>query len=459
MSTAVGIVVCGVASAAGAGLCWVSGCIGVDARERGGELKCVQCVSSLCASVHVQKSVLGSMNRRRWPVVSITFFLQKCCIQKKSQVFMASASASWTSCVRNNTVVATVLASDMPSSLLPLAESAARFGFPCIVVQPFAQVSTTTPLLFVLNPPNPPLLPRSRWCNSSGAFLSRRIELHRMRMWSALAAEGVHVLGLDPLRRLQRDPLPALAAMRTRAGAVPDVLGHTPGWFAKHFYLSSPFYVRSTNATRSLLRAATLRVRGAHEDVVFSEELNFGAGHEATCCHTECLGKYLATAVSPSHRVRSAPASPSAPPMPMLDVDTRIETSPGVTRHRPNGAQCRAMGLEYDDTPPHAPLPPNSTANRWPRDLANGDIATFGSRRYGTTAKGLPLMQLAWRADAFNMLHVPLHRFGRCTGRTESCMGLHPSCPPPPPPFTGVVSKKAGGRTKKRPQRSKKPAL
>ena len=29
-----------------------------------------------------------------------------------------------------------------------------------------------------------------------------------------------------------------------------------------------------------------------------------------------------------------------------------------------------------------------------------------------------------------------MHRFGRCTGRDASCVGLHPDCPPPPPPFT-----------------------
>ena len=51
-------------------------------------------------------------------------------------------------------------------------------------------------------------------------------------------------------------------------------------------------------------------------------------------------------------------------------------------------------------------------------------------------------MQLAWRTDEFNTLHVPLHRFGRCTGRTLSCVGLHADCPPPPPPFDGSPKKK-----------------
>ena len=57
-------------------------------------------------------------------------------------------------------------------------------------------------------------------------------------------------------------------------------------------------------------------------------------------------------------------------------------------------------------------------------------------KRYGTTRAGLPLYQRAWRMDAYNTLAIPMHRFGRCTGRDASCVGLHPDCPPPPPPFT-----------------------
>ena len=280
-----------------------------------------------------------------------------------------------------------------------------------------------------------------------------------MRMWSTLLDQGLSILGMDAKSRLLHDPLPALAAMRTRAGSIPDVLSHTPGWFAKHFYLSSPFFIRATVATRALLHAAAARVNGAHEDVVFSEELNFGAGHAATCCHTECLGKSLVGKIVAPPR-RGAPAAAASPPSPpMLDTDARVESLPGRSRHWPNGAQCRLMGLEYDDAPPLAPAPPNATANRWPRDLVSGELATSGARRYGTTAKKLPLFQLAWRPEAFNTLHVPLHRFGRCTGRTESCVGLHPSCPPPPPPFDVVIaSKKAAAQSSRAGRRKgKKP--
>ena len=60
--------------------------------------------------------------------------------------------------------------------------------------------------------------------------------------------------------------------------------------------------------------------------------------------------------------------------------------------------------------------------------------------RYGTTRSGRPLYQLAWRRNAYNTLQIPMHRFGRCTGRDASCVGLHEHCPPPPPPFTKEVA-------------------
>ena len=86
-------------------------------------------------------------------------------------------------------------------------------------------------------PPNPPLLPRSLWCNVSRGtqYTSRRRQLHRMRLWTLILSEGFDLLGLDVTRRLLRDPLPALAALTTRAdlqyggtgiaGVPPDVVG------------------------------------------------------------------------------------------------------------------------------------------------------------------------------------------------------------------------------------------
>ena len=351
-------------------------------------------------------------------------------------------------CAINRTVIATVLSSQQQSTLLPLAESASSHGFGCIVVQPFSDFpapETSSSLILLLPAPRPALLPRSRWCNGT-EYIARRIQLHRMRLWRTLLDAGLSLLGVEGTRRLLRNPLPAIGAMRTRADHIPDILGFTPGWFAKQFYLSSTIFIRATAATRALLRASAPRVHGAHDDVIFSEELNFGAGRAAACCHTECLSKLI---VAVSAKKRKAAAAGAATSRPLLDVDARHEApAPGLSRHWPNGAQCRAMGLEYDDAPPLAPAPPNETGNRWPRD-ASGSLATFGARRYGTTAAGLPLFQLAWRPDAFNVLHVPLHRFGRCTGRTESCVGIHTDCPPPPPPFDVVMAAKSKKRKPK----------
>ena len=64
----------------------------------------------------------------------------------------------------------------------------------------------------------------------------------------------------------------------------------------------------------------------------------------------------------------------------------------------------------------------------------------LGLISYGTSRAGLPLVQRAWRPDAYNTLAIPMHRFGRCTGRDVSCVGLHSDCPPPPPPFTKEVA-------------------
>jgi hypothetical protein len=374
-------------------------------------------------------------------------------------------------CARNGTVIAIVLPNDPPSSAtwndaIALASSAAAFNFPCIVVQPFAKEQSASTHLFVLPSPTPPLLPRSRWCNSSSAFFARRVELHRLRLWAQLADQGLSILGLHAKHRLSRDPLPALAALRTRKGLLPDIIGHTPGWFAKTFYLASPMFIRWTDPTRSLLHAAAARVHGSYEDIIFSEELNHGAGRDATCCHTTCLSTSLVSTAPTAHRASRRPSSghsiigvnSTLPALSMLDLDVRVEApSPKHSRHWPNTVQCRAAGLDFDDQPPLAPPPPNSTANRWPRK-ADGNLESFGSLRYGTTAKGLPLMQLAWRSDAFNTLHVPLHRFGRCTGRTESCIGLHPSCPPPPPPFNVLLAQKKAdmSRSKRKGKRSSK---
>jgi len=246
-------------------------------------------------------------------------------------------------------------------------------------------------MLHILPPPSPSLLPRSRWCNASRKdYTHRRRQLHRMHLWRTVVDLGYNVLGVDPSRRLLLTPLPALDALRTRSGAQygsgkrPDVVGGTPGWYLKQFTLHTMF-IRSTSPTRRLLRQAEARSFGAWDELVFAEELSWGNGstpETLPCCHSTCLLNHF----------DSKPVVPSAP--------------------SPPWGSCQS-----DDALPHAEGPPAAGRHNWPKK---------GSK--------------VWRPAAYNTLAIPLHRFGRCTGRDSSCVGLHPACPPPPPPFTREVS-------------------
>jgi len=155
------------------------------------------------------------------------------------------ASQDPSACSFNTTVTACVVTADDKHALASLAASARAYGFPCIVVQPTSSRIAPSPHVLVLPPPYPPLLPRSRWYNGTG-YGHRRVQLHRMRHWQALLNHGLNVLARNPSHTLLRNPLPPMAAMRTRAAsgnAIPDVLGSTPGWFMKHYYLSSPLFI------------------------------------------------------------------------------------------------------------------------------------------------------------------------------------------------------------------------
>ena len=174
-------------------------------------------------------------------------------------------------CAKGNTVVAVPIAPHAVAAVLPLAESAATFGFPCIVVLPFEQLrlpggQSQTARVLALPPPDPPLLPRGFWCNKPAAdYTRRRLQYHRMRLWHVLLERGLDVLGIDSGMRLRRDPLPAIGAMRTREdeqygkGVRPDVLGGTPGWFLKEFYLHT-LWIRSTPTTRALLALSLIHI-------------------------------------------------------------------------------------------------------------------------------------------------------------------------------------------------------
>ena len=321
----------------------------------------------------------------------------------------------------NRTVVASVLPTSI-ETVMPLARSAQAAGFGCIVVQPLEPVTLTDDerrALLLLDLPVKPLLPRSMWCNSS-QYTSRRRQFYRLRLWRLVLDSGFDLLGVDPSRQLLRNPLPAIAALRTRdepehgSGVRPDVIGHTPGWFLKQFGLSVGMWIRSTEATRTVLRRSEARVRGCQDEVVFTEELNWGDGvgnHSVMpCCHSECLSKQFTTEDKSTAAARK-------------QKERRRADAPTPPR-------CAA-----DDAPPRAPPPPNATRHGWADPTKKN-----GTRRYGTSRAGLPLVQLAWRPEAYNTLAIAVHRFGRCTGRDVSCVGVHPDCPPPPPPFTRATA-------------------
>ena len=337
---------------------------------------------------HLRKS---RSNRSRHPRFSIEYY---------QDIMQRCAAANHT------TIIATTITGrdDLPG-VMALARSASDAGYPCVVALPFdtipgISIQSTSGALYVLPPPDPPLLPRSMWCNIShgSQYVHRRRQFHRMRVWSLVLENGFDLLGIDPGRPLVRDPVPALAALTTRAdeqyggGRPPRVVGSTPGWYLKQYGLQGPMWIRSGSATRQLLRRVESRTRGAWDDLVFSEELNWGAGANATCCHSECVTKQFLVTSTRRHGA----------------AGRRLEAS-----GRRATTNCRA-----DDSPPAADGPPARGRHAWPKR---------GS------SKG-------WKEAGYNSLSIPLHRFGRCTGRDTSCVGLHPNCPPPPPPFTRAVS-------------------
>jgi len=301
-------------------------------------------------------------------------------------------------CAKQNTVIASAVAPDGLATILPLADSAIASGFACIVVQPVEAFRTAVPEKILPLPlPVPALLPRGRWCNKSASdYLKRRLQFHRVRLWRILLDLGLDVLGLDASLRLRHDPLPAIHSMHCRldlqygSGARADVVGATPGWYLKELYLQN-VWLRSTAATRALVGQTEMRTWGLYDQTAFTEEANWGAGANATCCHTNCLAAQLTK--EPVVKVRASKASK---------------------------ASAAVVCAPDDGALPRAPPPPNATRHAWP-----------------TRGKAI------WRPDAYNDLKIPLHRFGRCTGRDATCdpvTSVHASCPPAPPPFTREIS-------------------
>ena len=110
----------------------------------------------------------------------------------------SASASSWRRCAANNTVVATVASRAFAPALLELGGSAARVGFPCVLVLPMDDgllPLPTPPTLQLLPVPTPSLLPRQQWCNTNAnKYGHRRAQLHRVRLWRMVLAAGLDLL-------------------------------------------------------------------------------------------------------------------------------------------------------------------------------------------------------------------------------------------------------------------------
>ena len=88
-------------------------------------------------------------------------------------------------CASDGTVIAAVASGIYVASLLNFAKSATIFGFQCIATVPYDRAHVhelRSPDVYTLPIPEPELLPRAQWCNSS-LYGWRRTHLYKMHLW------------------------------------------------------------------------------------------------------------------------------------------------------------------------------------------------------------------------------------------------------------------------------------
>lgn len=240
----------------------------------------------------------------------------------------ASNAEHMAACSTSGTVVGTVASVSYVQALVLLSQDALAAGFPCIIVQTYDAFVTAKAKralrgqnmshVRALSLPKLPLLPRTIWCKESShdnaasrisvqRYGWRRSHLYRTRMWRAVLENGYNLLAVDldwsfvDMRSVPLQPagtiLRALQAMRTIENRTPDVVALHDGPTRLMLNVGCMF-VRSTRATIDLAKRVENRSRGAWDQAVFNEELNFAPHHEISCCHTEpgtpCnLGSFL----------------------------------------------------------------------------------------------------------------------------------------------------------------------
>lgn len=305
---------------------------------------------------------------------------------KSSSTFDTSLN-DFHSCASLNTVVGVVASARYGRALVGLSHSAVAAGFGCVAVQavgPQWFPELGHPRVRALPRPGsasgPPLLPHAPWCNRSQmafAYTKRLTQLYKAFMLRAVLRMGFHLLAVDcDWRFLAVSALPFAnrvspmmlnpAAHALTLKPEMDVVALHDGYGFKQLNIGL-MWMRHTPLTLVLAERVLNRTRGAWDQLVLNEELNFRTEfRNISCCHTEqllCLLNHSA-AESPAQQVRELPA------------------------RRCWGAHDRAV--------PTAADPPVGTRNRWTSP---------------------------WQAQGFNTLHISMRRTGRCTLPTAKCTG------------------------------------
>lgn len=205
-------------------------------------------------------------------------------------------------CAVQNTVVGTVASASYERGLTTLARSAVAVGFPCVVVQPFADFPALHGNEHLEPLASPLLLPRSIWCTNPALrhqYGWRRSQLYRARLWRVAVEHGLDLLAMDLdhmlgqvspvpfLRRLYAPPegssdLPLTPTSHQPMGA--DVVAVWDGPGSRYLNVGI-MWIRSTPATLELARRSENRTWSGWERACFDPLSNATTTRPAPCSH------------------------------------------------------------------------------------------------------------------------------------------------------------------------------
>jgi hypothetical protein len=185
-------------------------------------------------------------------------------------------------------VIVSIASGVYVKSLRVLASTAAEHGFRCVATLPYTAEHADElrgPHVHVLPTPHPPLLPRPNWCNTT-LYGWRRTGLYKMRLWRVVLDAGLDILSIDANFRMVFNPMPYLLAIRAapcercpwlpadlRPGGGPvDVVALHDGPANKLLNIGL-WWMRSTNATRTVAWRSENRTWGGWDQFIVNEEL------------------------------------------------------------------------------------------------------------------------------------------------------------------------------------------